>query len=78
MDARRQSLGQRRRRNPAPLADEQRVAELVAQARQGVADGRLAEMQEARRAGQVAFSIDHFEDPEQVQIETAEGDHSCG
>ena len=50
-----------------------RVAELVAQARQGVADGRLAEMQEARRAGQVAFSIDHFEDPEQVQIETAEG-----
>lgn len=73
MDARRQSLGQRRRRNPAPLADEQRVAELVAQARQGVADGRLAEMQEARRAGQVAFSIDHFEDPEQVQIETAEG-----
>ncbi|MGV8611127.1 LysR substrate-binding domain-containing protein, partial [Pseudomonas aeruginosa] len=30
MDARRQSLGQRRRRDPASLADEQRVAELVA------------------------------------------------
>ncbi|MOA26569.1 hypothetical protein D3C78_1473720 [compost metagenome] len=72
LDARRQLLGQRRRRHAAAVADEQRVVELLAQALQGMADRRLAEVQQRRRAGQVAFVVDHLEDAEQVQVEAAQ------
>src|SRR3990167_7012627 len=58
---------------PAPRAADQRPARLPARARQGVAARRLAEVQQQRRAGQVALAIDHLENPEQVEVEAFQG-----
>ncbi len=72
LDPRGQLLGQRRRGHAIAFADEQRIVQLGAQARQGVADGRLAEVQHRGCAGQVALLVHHLEDPEQVQVQAAQ------
>ena len=50
-------------------AHQQRISQLFAQARQGIAHGRLGQGQTLGGAGYVLFTQQHIEDAQQVQVE---------
>jgi len=60
------------RLHAAAGAHEQRVVEQVAQARQGRADGRLAEEQFFRGAGHTALMHQRFKHDQQVEVYTTQ------
>ena len=60
---------QRRRHHALPAPLEQRVVKQLAQPSQRVADGRLRQVERARRRRDAAFRIDGVEDDEQVQVD---------
>ncbi|MNJ20982.1 hypothetical protein D3C77_153250 [compost metagenome] len=62
----------RRRFHAAPGTHEQRVVEQVAQARQGGADGRLAEEQFLCRTGHATLVHQGLEDDQQVQVDATQ------
>jgi hypothetical protein len=62
-------LGARRRDEHGALADEQRIAVLLAQARERVAHPRLAQPDAPRRAGDIALTEQGVQRHEQVEVE---------
>ena len=59
----------------APSAlDQQRIAQLIAQARQRMADGRLRPSQPPGRPGDAALAHQHLEDGEEIEVEALEID----
>ncbi|MNS77733.1 hypothetical protein D3C72_1113210 [compost metagenome] len=65
----RQLQSARRRLEATFAAQQQRIAEQMAQAGQRMADGGLAHVQALGRARQVALTEQRFQDHQQVQID---------
>ena len=64
-----QAFGERRRRQVAALADEQRIVEQLAQSRQRVADRRLREVEPLGGPADAAFGDDRVEHDQEVEID---------
>ncbi|MCY1383185.1 hypothetical protein D9M69_712850 [compost metagenome] len=64
----RQLVGPRRGCEAARRTHEERVAELVAQLVQLVAEGRLTEGHARCGHGRIAFLVEHMEDQQQIQV----------
>ncbi len=71
-DRRVERQGARCRRHATGGALEQLLAQLLAQAGEGIAHGRLAQVQTQGGTGQVAFLHQRVEDQQQVEVELAQ------
>ena len=67
-----QGQGERARLHPAANLDQQRVTNLLAQSRQGVADRRLGPPEPFRRQGDAAQIHQGFESDQEIQVDTGE------
>ena len=67
-----QGQGERARLHPAANLDQQRIADLFAQARQGMTDRRLGPPETFRRQSDAAQIHQRFESDQEIQVDTGE------